>query len=174
MKKLVILVGFMTLLVSLVSCESRSSKIKEIFDNEKDRAKGMYHEDQYLQSNQQMVVCPMCGGTGVFEFIPGDVMAPKQICQGCSGSGAVTAGEAQQMINAINQMNAGGNTNGGYETGNVYEIELALKKAYALLQDMEEQYETTTSGVTKAQYANMIIEQKERIAQLEAELRSAR
>lgn len=25
----------------------------------------------------QQVQCPMCGGTGVFDFMPGDVMAPK-------------------------------------------------------------------------------------------------
>ena len=37
----------------------------------------------------QQVLCPMCGGTGVFDFMSGDVMAPKQTCTGCGGNGIV-------------------------------------------------------------------------------------
>lgn len=34
--------------------------------------------------------CPMCGGTGFFDFMPDDVIAPKQTCSGCGGNGIVT------------------------------------------------------------------------------------
>ena len=51
--------------------------------------------------------------------------------------------------------------------------EMELRKAYELLQSMEYDYENCTSGVLRAQYSNMIAEQKQRIAQLEQELRYA-
>jgi len=72
----------------------------------------------------------------------------------------------------------GGTTyGGGYDTNtrerSAYEIELDLRKAYDLLEDMERYSEQCESSVLKIQYARMIVDQKAHIRELEAELRSA-
>lgn len=57
-----------------------------------------------VQSNQQggrgkeMVFCPMCNGTGVFDFMPGDIMAPKSKCSNCNGTGMCTQEAAQNTL----------------------------------------------------------------------------
>lgn len=33
----------------------------------------------YAEQEIQMITCPIYNGTGIFDFMPGDVMAPKQI-----------------------------------------------------------------------------------------------
>lgn len=132
------------------------------------------------QGNQQglYVQCPMCGGTGIFDYMPGDIMAPKVKCEACSGTGqcdAETAGHLQQMFNDINIMFDGGCGNyGGYgSVRSASEIEYDLQKAYDLLESMKNDYNNCSSGVLKAQYPSMIEQQEARIAQLEAELRNA-
>lgn len=91
----------------------------------------------------QQVQCPMCGGTGVFEFMPGDVMAPKQTCTGCGGGKSVS------------------------------DLQYELKKAYETLEGMEYDREMCTSVTLRPQYDRMISEQKQRIAELERQLSEA-
>ena len=106
----------------------------------------------------QLVSCPMCNGTGIFDFMPGDVMAPKQTCGACNGSGICDVNTAQQVMQAKEQK--------------AYQIEYDLKKAHELLESMEEAYANADGVVVRAQYPRMIADQKERIRQLEVELRS--
>ena len=54
-----------------------------------------------------------------------------------------------------------------------YQIEYELNKARELLESMEEAYANADGVVVRAQYPRMIADQKERIRQLEAELRNA-
>lgn len=49
-------------------------------------------------ASNNIVVCPMCNGTGIFEFMPGDIMAPRYQCSGCNGSGRVDANTASQIL----------------------------------------------------------------------------
>lgn len=133
----------------------------------------------YEELETQMVTCPMCNGTGVFDFMPGDVMAPKQTCGACNGNGVCDVNTAQQVMQAKAQVDAmmGGGSAGGYSSGgsgrDAYQIEYELNKAYELLEGMQRDYENCSSGVIRAQYPRMIADQKERIRQLEAELRNA-
>ena len=109
-------------------------------------------------------------------------MAPTVKCSACGGKGVCTASTAKKMIemrNEVNSMMNGGNqiipNQGGRRSGrSAYEIQNDLNKAYQLLNSMEENYRNCTSVVVAAQYPNMIANQKERIRQLEAELRNAR
>ena len=132
----------------------------------------------YDEQEDQMVTCPMCNGTGIFDFMPGDVMAPKQTCGACNGNGVCDVNTAQQVIQAKAQVDAmmGGGSASGYSSGgggrDAYQIENELNKAYELLEGMQRDYENCTSGVIRAQYPRMIADQKERIRQLEAELRN--
>lgn len=133
-----------------------------------------------VDDEQQMYVCPMCDGTGVFEYMPGDVMAPREVCQGCGGNKVVTEEQAEAIIQTKEQAEAvmnGGTVGGNYNPGgrgrSAYEIEMELKEAYELLEDMEYNYENCTGTVTASQYPIMITTQKLRISQLEAELMNA-
>lgn len=135
-------------------------------------------EDNNRNQESQMVTCPMCNGTGIFDFMPGDVMAPKQTCGACNGNGVCDVNTAQQVMQAKAQIDEmmGGGANGYNSSGSgrgAYQIEYELNKAYELLEGMQQDYENCTSGVIRAQYPRMIAEQKERIRQLEAELRNA-
>ena len=128
----------------------------------------------------QLVTCPMCNGTGIFDFMPGDVMAPKQTCGACNGNGVCDANTAQQVMQAkaqIDAMMGDGSSTDGYCSGGsgreVYQIEYELNKARELLESMEEAYANADGVVVRAQYPRMIADQKERIRQLEAELRNA-
>lgn len=138
-----------------------------------------YNSTQF-PSQPQKTVCPMCGGTGVFEFMPGDIMAPRMVCPGCNGNGAVTPAQARAIMEAKAQADAltgGASYGGGYDTNSrgrsAYEIELDLRKAYDLLEDMERYSEQCSSSVLKMRYARMIVDQKAHIRELEAELRNA-
>jgi len=135
----------------------------------------------YGEQEVQMMTCPMCNGTGIFDFMPGDIMAPKQTCGACNGSGVCDVNTAQQVRQAqaqIDAMTGGGGCAGGYSSGgsgrDAYQIEYELNKAYELLESMEEGYANSDGVVVKSQYPRMIADQKERIRQLEAELRNAR
>lgn len=137
-------------------------------------------EDNYRDEEPQLVTCPMCNGTGIFDFMPGDMMAPKQTCSACNGNGVCDVNTAQQVMQAKAQVDAmmgGGGSADGYNSGGsgreAYQIEYELNKAYELLEGMQQDYENCSSGVIRAQYPRMIAEQKERIRQLEAELRNA-
>lgn len=116
----------------------------------------------------------MCGETGVFELMPGDVMAPKQTCTGCGGNGIVTAETAQQIMEAKRQvedmMGGGGSSYGGGERKSFSDLQYELKKAYETLEGMEYDREMCTSVTLRPQYDRMIIEQKQRIAELERQL----
>ena len=123
--------------------------------------------------SSQQVQCPMCGGTGVFELMPGDVMAPKQTCTGCGGNGIVTAETAQQIMEMKGQVDAmmgGGSSSNGGGGKSVSDIQYELKKAYETLEGMEYDREMCTSVTLRPQYDRMIIEQKQRIAELERQL----
>lgn len=140
--------------------------------------------DDYDCSNSQqtqMVTCPMCGGTGVFDYMPGNAFAPKVTCPSCNCNGVCTAQQAREAMQAKAQagamMNGGYTSDGGYVSGggsgrSVAQIEYDLRKAYDLLESTQEDYNNCTSGVLKAQYPSIIAEQRARIAQLEAELRN--
>lgn len=137
-------------------------------------------DNDYGEEEAQMVTCPMCNGTGIFDFMPGDMMAPKQTCGACNGNGVCDVNTAQQVMQAKAQVDAmmgGGGSAGGYNSGGsgreAYQIEYELNKAYELLEGMQQDYENCSSGVIRAQYPRMIADQKERIRQLEAELRNA-
>ena len=114
----------------------------------------------------QQVLCPMCGGTGVF-----DVMAPKQTCTGCGGNGIVTAETAQQIMEAKRQADV--MMGGGGEEKSVSELQYELKKAYESLEGMVYDRDMCTSVTLRPQYDHMIIEQKQRIAELERQLSEA-
>lgn len=127
--------------------------------------------------SSQQVQCPMCGGTGVFDYMPGDVMAPKQTCTGCGGNGTVTAETAQQIMQAKRQADAmmGGNGS-SYGSGggkSISDIQYELNKAYETLEGMEYDREMCSSVTLRPQYDRMIIEQKQRIAELERQLSEA-
>lgn len=126
--------------------------------------------------SSQQVQCPMCGGTGVFELMPGDVMAPKQTCTGCGGNGIVTAETAQQIMEMKGQVDAmmgGGSSSNGGGGKSVTDIQYELKKAYETLEGMVYDREMCTSVTLRPQYDRMIIEQKQRIAELERQLSEA-
>ena len=71
-------------------------------------------------------MCPMCNGTGIFEYMTDDIIAPKEKCSGCNGTGwcdsetAQNLREMQQNINNMfgvgNQSNSGGTVNLGQRT----------------------------------------------------------
>lgn len=170
-----ILSGFL-----LFSCGN--SKKRNPFENNPfgENSTSELEENNNGGQEAQLVSCPMCNGTGIFDFMPGDVMAPKQTCGACNGSGMCDVNTAQQVMQAKEQIEAmmgGGEGVGAYSSGGsgreAYQIEYDLKKAYELLEGMQQDYENCTSGVIRAQYPRMIAEQKERIRQLEAELRNA-
>jgi hypothetical protein len=175
-------IGYFFLLgcVFLISC-GNSSKSGSYENNPFGEYTSSESEDVgYEEQETQMVTCPMCNGTGVFDFMPGDVMAPKQTCGACNGNGVCDVNTAQQVMQAKAQVDAmmgGGGSAGGYSSGgsgrDAYQIEYELNKAYELLEGMQRDYENCTSGVIRAQYPRMIADQKERIRQLEAELRNA-
>lgn len=165
--------------VFLISC-GNSSKSGSYENNPFGEYTSSESEDAgYEEQETQMVACPMCNGTGIFDFMPGDVMAPKQTCGACNGNGVCDVNTAQQVIQAKAQVDAmmGGGSAGDYNSGgsgrDAYQIEYELNKAYELLEGMQRDYENCTSGVIRAQYPRMIADQKERIRQLEAELRNA-
>ena len=123
--------------------------------------------------SSQQVQCPMCGGTGVFELMPGDVMAPKQTCTGCGGNGIVTAETAQQIMEMKGQVDAmmgGGSSSNGGGGKSVSDIQYELKKAYETLEGMVYDRDMCTSVTLRPQYDRMISEQKQRIAELERQL----
>ena len=129
------------------------------------------------KQQNQMVMCPMCGGTGVFCLMPDDMLAPRSTCSACNGTGMCTADQANKIQDAINQANSFMNnddmcipTHSGRST---YEIQRDLDKAYRLLADMERQYQECSSVIIAAQYPSMIQNQRERIWRLEEELRNA-
>jgi len=122
-------------------------------------------------SATQMVRCPMCGGTGIYEFMPGDVVAPRVTCSGCSGSGAVTPEVAQKLVNGKAQVDAmmggGGSSYGTGGSGkSAAQLELELKKACETLAGMEYNRDMCSSVTLRAQYDRMIAEQKQRIEEL--------
>ena len=121
--------------------------------------------------SSQQVQCPMCGGTGVFDFMPGDVMAPKQTCTGCGGNGIVTAETAQQIMEAKRQADV--MMGGGGEEKSVSELQYELKKAYESFEGMVYDRDMCTSVTLRPQYDRMIIEEKQRIAELERQLSEA-
>ena len=86
-----------------VACGSNSSRSFSLFGND-----------------EPEVMCPMCGGTGIFSYMPGDIMAPKEKCSGCNGTGKMPQSKAaklQQDINTINNMFGGGSGGGGNYNG---------------------------------------------------------
>ena len=107
----------------------------------------------------------------MFDFMSGDVMAPKQTCTGCGGNGIVTAETAQQIMEAKRQADV--MMGGGGEEKSVSELQYELKKAYESLEGMVYDRDMCTSVTLRPQYDHMIIEQKQRIAELERQLSEA-
>ena len=179
MKTLLYSLSFLAL-VSMTAC-GNSTKSGSYENNPFGEYSSSESEDAgYEEQEVQMVTCPMCNGTGVFDFMPGDVMAPKQTCGACNGNGVCDVNTAQQVRQAqaqIDAMMGGGGSDDGYSSGgsgrDAYQIEYELNKAYELLESMEEGYANSDGVVVRSQYPRMIADQKERIRQLEAELRNA-
>lgn len=182
MKKILLMLTTMEIVMTMASC-GNSSRSDSGYSPNGGWSSAQSDDYDYSNSHQtQMVSCPMCGGTGVFDYMPGDAFAPKYQCPACNGNGVCTAQQAQEAIQAKAQaeamMNGGYSSGGGYSNGggsgrSVEQIEYDLRKAYDLLKSTQEDYNNCTSGVLKAQYPQMIADQKAYIARLEAELRNA-
>lgn len=161
-------------ILACVSCNN-STPNNRYMPNQNDEQESTDYDSN--QESARQVQCPMCGGTGVFELMPGDVMAPKQTCTGCGGNGIVTAETAQQIMEAKRQvddmMGGGGPSYGGGGGKSVSDLQYELKKAYETLEGMEYDREMCTSVTLRPQYDRMIIEQKQRIAELEQQIREA-
>lgn len=153
-------------ILACVSCNN-STPSNRYMPNQNDEQESTDYDSN--QGSARQVQCPMCGGTGVFELMPGDVMAPKQTCTGCGGNGIVTAETAQQIMEAKRQVDA--MMGGGGKS--VSDLQYELKKAYETLEGMEYDREMCTSVTLRPQYDRMIIEQKQRIAELEQQIREA-
>lgn len=105
--------------------------------------------------------------------MPGDVMAPRETCSCCGGTGQATAEAAQQYAEMVQATTGGYAPSSGTNSRSAYQIEADLRKAYEMLADLERQRDNCTSVTLKPQYTQMIIEQRDRISQLEAELAAA-
>ena len=168
-KYIIVLLG----IIGCVSCND-SSQSRSYMPSQGYTEESADYIDE--SESAQQVQCPMCGGTGVFDFMPGDVMAPKQTCTGCGGNGIVTAETAQQIMEMKGQVDAmmgGGSSSNGGGGKSVSDIQYELKKAYETLEGMEYDREMCTSVTLRPQYDRMIIEQKQRIAELERQLSEA-
>lgn len=168
-KYIIVLLG----IIGCVSCND-SSQSRRYMPSQGYTEESADYVDE--SESSQQVQCPMCGGTGVFEFMPGDVMAPKQTCTGCGGNGIVTAETAQQIMEMKGQVDAmmgGGSSSNGGGGKSVSDIQYELKKAYETLEGMVYDREMCTSVTLRPQYDRMIIEQKQRIAELERQLSEA-
>lgn len=168
-KYIIVLLG----IIGCVSCND-SSQSRRYMPSQGYTEESADYVDE--SESSQQVQCPMCGGTGVFEFMSGDVMAPKQTCTGCGGNGIVTAETAQQIMEMKGQVDAmmgGGSSSNGGGGKSVSDIQYELKKAYETLEGMEYDREMCTSVTLRPQYDRMIIEQKQRIAELERQLSEA-
>lgn len=177
MKRLLSYVAFIACV--LITACGNSSRTSSYENNSFEEYSSSESEgSDYAGQDAQMVTCPMCNGTGIFDFMPGDVMAPKQTCGACNGNGVCDVNTAQHVMQAKAQVDAmmGGGSAGGYSSGrsgrDAYQIEYELNKAYELLESMEEAYASSDGVVVRTQYPRMIADQKERIRQLEAELRN--
>lgn len=167
MKRNKLLMALVVLLMA--SCGGGSSSNSTSYDNK-----------SYVPNTGQqiqMLTCPMCNGTGIFYLIPGDFMS-QQPCGACGGKGICDANTAQQVMEAIQQVNSIIGGSGGYNQGgrgrSIAEIEYDLRKAYDQLRSLEDAYNNCSSGVLRTQYPQMISDQRERIRQLEYELRNTR
>ena len=168
-KYIIVLLG----IIGCVSCNDSSQSRRYMPSHGYTEESADYVDES--ESSQQ-VQCPMCGGTGVFELMPGDVMAPKQTCTGCGGNGIVTAETAQQIMEMKGQVDAmmgGGSSSNGGGGKSVSDIQYELKKAYETLEGMEYDRDMCTSVTLRPQYDRMISEQKQRIAELERQLSEA-
>ena len=163
-KYIIVFIG----VLACISCNNSTPSNRYMPEQNEGQESTVYEDDQ--ESGQQ-VQCPMCGGTGVFDFMPGDVMAPKQTCTGCGGNGIVTAETAQQIMEAKRQADV--MMGGGGEEKSVSELQYELKKAYESLEGMVYDRDMCTSVTLRPQYDHMIIEQKLRIAELERQLSEA-
>ena len=160
-KYIIVLLG----IIGCVSCND-SSQSRRYMPSQGYTEESADYVDE--SESSQQVQCPMCGGTGVFELMPGDVMAPKQTCTGCGGNGIVTAETAQQIMEMKGQVDA--MMGGGGEEKSVSELQYELKKAYESLEGMVYDRDMCTSVTLRPQYDRMISEQKQRIAELERQL----
>jgi len=166
--------------VALVACSGGGNNSK----SESGHNVREYHETQ----PSRMVICPMCNGTGVFEYMPGDIFAPREQCACCNGTGLCTEEMAEQNREAKRKAEEflrewNGNTSVDINTisyptssgrgRSAYEIQRDIEKAYRLLDDMERQYRECTSHTIAAQYPSMMAKQREFIQRLEDELRHA-
>ena len=135
-------------LILLTSC-GNTSKSNSNENNPLDEySTSESEEDNYRDEETQLVTCPMCNGTGIFDFMPGDVMALKQTCGACNGNGVCDVNTAQQVMQAKAQVDAmmgGGGSASGYSSGgsgrDAYQIEHELNKAYEPLEGMQQDYE---------------------------------
>ena len=93
MKKLLFLSA---VVLCMVSCNNTPTAYNELNQFEEISQ----YNDAPFSSQSQKTVCPMCGGTGVFEFMPGDIMAPRMVCPGCNGNGTVTPAQARAIMKA--------------------------------------------------------------------------
>lgn len=52
----------------------------------------------------RVYTCPMCNGSGKFEFMPGDLLAPVVDCSTCTGTGVVDAKTYNDALEMQSQM----------------------------------------------------------------------
>ena len=166
--------------ITLASCCNSSRN--ECFANKsfEDISSDEDTEYLYAEAEAELVTCPICNGLGYYQFSSDDIMAPTYQCCACNGSGKCNVETAQQAIQSQAQfeaiINGMGITNGCEYCGNsrsASQIEYQLQKANELLESMEENYANCEGFVVSAQYPHMIAKQKERILELESELRNA-
>ena len=116
--------------------------------------------------------CPVCGGTGIIEYMPGDLLAPRYPCRTCDGSKFVEVGygnlDGAFPVPAINPQSI------PQKTRPRYVIEQDLREARERLADMYIDRENCTSVVLKPTYNSLIRNQEEYINRLEAELSASR
>lgn len=49
-------------------------------------------------TKQKMTICPRCKGQGIYEVMPGDLMAPREVCSLCSGTGVCSEKESNKYM----------------------------------------------------------------------------
>ena len=93
-----ILFGFLFL-----SCGPRELRPRDYYESTdnvslEDSRQSVRHKRAVDSRVNSLVICPMCNGTGVFDFMPGDIMAPKVKCSCCNGTGMCTQEEAKNNL----------------------------------------------------------------------------
>lgn len=99
-------ITLIAMLLCLVACGGSSSN-RSYSDSEysedteysrSDEGEETSDAEESSDNEEAMITCPICNGTGVFEYMPGDAMAPRVQCPGCNGNGQVTQEQYNKII----------------------------------------------------------------------------